>query len=191
MAEPNHHPPFLYQSGLAQIYLRWMLNARLSNKLLDQRSGKHPHKSRKTHLLQRIGHSLFLHMLERHASLATVTDVEEVLEQKILPDVSAFDYLITAWRDKQIFSLLKALAYQQSGMHYVSAAEIQRRAARSGLTMSLDELTAQLTALCREVRTVVERSPTSRTKFRLKVALLARHIQWMDRGANDLVIRPS
>lgn len=157
--------------------------SRRAVRLVVEQTGGHPY------LLQRIGHSLFWHMIERRAVLATVTDVEEVLEQTILPDASAFDYLIKAWRDKQIFTLLKALAHQQSSTRYVSVAEIHRWAARDGLTMSSETVTDWLAKLSNEVRTVIERSPSSKVRFRLKVPLLARHIQWRDRSANNLVLR--
>ena len=53
-----------------------------------------------------------------------------------------------------------------------------------------ETVTDWLAAPSNEVRTVVERSPSSRAHVRLEVALLARHIQWMDRSANNLVLRP-
>jgi MinD-like ATPase involved in chromosome partitioning or flagellar assembly len=138
------------------------------------------------YLLQRIGAELFRHMRRRRARLVSVVDVDEVLEQRILPDTAFFAYLITPWRERERFSLLKALAHLQSGSRYVAVPDIARRLSIMGVSWEQAQVMAELEKLCKQVPTVLRRY---QKRFRLEVELLARHIRWLDRPGLDLVLR--
>jgi MinD-like ATPase involved in chromosome partitioning or flagellar assembly len=142
------------------------------------------------YLLQQIGAELFRYMRRRRARLVSVVDVDEVLEQRILPNTAFFTYLTAPWRERERFSLLKALAHLQSRDQWIVVSDIARRLASAGVLWKPEEITAELDALCEQMHTVIRRNQRrSRLEFRLEIGLLARHIRWLDRPGLDLVLR--
>lgn len=164
---------------------------------LAAQTGGHPY------LLQCVCHHLYLHMTRRLARVATLIDVEDVLEGEILPDVAFFSYLTEPWRDnKRDYSLLRAIAHLQASQRYrfsgryrprpsyVSIPEIQRHAARSGIMLEEERICERLVELCDTMPTVIQRGDIASTpQFRLQIGLLARHLRWLDRSSQDLVLR--
>jgi hypothetical protein len=139
------------------------------------------------YLLQQIGAELFRYMRRRRARLVSVVDVDEVLEQRILPNTAFFAYLTAPWRERERFSLLKALAHLQSGDHWIAVSDIARRLAGAGVLWDPEQVTSELDALCEQMHTMLRRH---QKRFRLEIGLLARHIRWLDRPGLDLVLRP-
>jgi hypothetical protein len=130
------------------------------------------------YLLKYVCNVLYDQMFERRARIATVSDVEELLQEKMIPKRDIFDYLKLP--NEKDFALVKRLAALQSGAHFVSTKDLHRSLQRSGSPASREEVYDQLKRLAEQSPMVVERSRDAvGYRFRIPIGLYASHLRFI------------
>lgn len=131
------------------------------------------------YLLQLCCHRLFTAMRHSGRDVATLEDVEEVLEY-ILENESYFtDYVSLV--DSERKPLLRALAEAQRdaerlGLEFAPVASVGQAYARLGGRTTPDEIRMQLKAWSEEERPLVRQAMNNLNRFRLEIGLLGEHL---------------
>ena len=129
------------------------------------------------YLLNLVCYFLFAAAATSGRDLTTLSDVEEVIEDKLLSSESYFtDYMSLAGSATPV---LRAVAAAERGAHrrrYVSLSEIHRQLRRGGETMDPANLLTTLEELCRRERPLLQRAPNAADRFQTVIGMLGEHL---------------
>lgn len=137
------------------------------------------------YLLQVLCDSLFHRMKDHGRDVVAPADVQEVIEEQLLPNESNLaDYVSLIEEDWEIlFGLAEALAAAPQSRRYVSVHEVGHALQQHGLEWSEPDIQEALGRLVPSVgddvvdRPLVERAPNDRSRFRLVVGLLGEYLR--------------
>jgi len=134
--------------------------------------------NRQPYLLQHVGHVVFHQMIRRGTRVVTRTDVDEILQEHIVPQGQIFYDFIKSVPNPTDFNIIQGIASLQFGNRYVSITSLQRELRRTGREMTEEELAERLRTLTESAPLVVERRLTTR-QYRLLVGLFARYLRFV------------
>lgn len=145
-------------------------------------TGRHPY------LLQSVCWELFDHMTTSGLQMATVDDVEHVLETRMLSKAPPFDYLLETVAAPDDLRVVKALSARQVHGHYVSIDEVRQHLERTmaGRAWSEERIERQLEDLARRAPSLIRRVPNNARKYRVEVFLFARRLRYIEDASTSL-----
>lgn len=141
------------------------------------------------YLLQYVSRELFEHMVRRAARVATRLDVEEVLERQVLIKADAFQHFVEAVPDAIDKRIVNALGALQRGDRTVPVMAIAQQIARTGGSISEEEISNRLLKLRARAPMVVDDRITYTGRFRLTVGLFARRLRRVQQMQTNLVLQ--
>jgi hypothetical protein len=142
-------------------------------------TGLHPY------LLQLVCHNLFVRMIYSGRDIVAPFDVEETINEKILPNESTFlDYRSLIGEDEEVlWGLSLALRDVKTRRAYASVREVADQLAGRGrqyttaeIQERFERLRADATVRTADERPLVLRSPSNANKYRLAVGLIGEHL---------------
>lgn len=134
------------------------------------------------YLLQLTCHFLFARLVQGGRELVTASDVDEVIEEDILPNESYFADYRSLVEDRTV-DLLRAMhrALRVAGKRrFVSVQEIAHELGRGASSVRLEELRVGLDELSDDIRherPLVARAPNAPGRYRLSIGMLGDHLE--------------
>jgi hypothetical protein len=134
------------------------------------------------YLLQLTCHFLFARLVQGGRETVTVADVDEVIDEDILPNESYFADYRSLVEDRMV-ELLRAMHRALKvtvNRRFVSVQEIAHELGRGASTVRLEELRATLDELSddtRQERPLVTRAPNAPGRYRLSIGMLGDHLE--------------
>ena len=147
--------------------------------LILRETNRHPY------LIQYTCHRLFERMIERCVNNVTATDVEEVLDEKVVDKAEAFVDFVQAIPPEDIL-LVKALARLQRGNRYVDLSSMRRQLRLTDLDIELDVLRKRMQQL-KTVAPMVLDQRLATDSYRLRIGLFARHLRHLQGSSGSLL----
>jgi len=139
--------------------------------------------NRQPYLLQHVGHIVFQEMIRRATKVVTRTDVDEIIQEHIIPQRQIFYDFIKSVPNPADFSVIQGIAALQFGNRYVSVTSLRRELRRAGREINEEELADRLRTLTESAPLVVERKLMTR-QYRLLVGLFARYLRFVQGSQN-------
>jgi len=132
--------------------------------------------ARQPYLIQKLCHQLYADMVRCHSRLATIADVQRILD-RMARDAGGFVHLLEPIQSTQDFRLIQAMAMLQSGRQFVRLQDLMRQLRREAGKSDEQAVRQRLAELTEQVPSVVERHHVSQYQFRLTVGLFARFLR--------------
>lgn len=149
--------------------VKWYQLTDRARKLLLRMSGRQPY------LLQVLSEALFQHMKQSGRDVATATDVEEVIERKILPNEAYLTDYMNLVGDDALFFRSLAMAHRRvdSSRIFVPFEIIYKSLLDHGLHVSREQARQRLLDESRRTeRPLIQQNPSNYEHFGLTIGLL-------------------
>jgi hypothetical protein len=148
----------------------------------------HELTSGRPYFVQVICQALFEAMVERGGRVATVTDLQDVVREKVLPNPGPFVHLMRDLRDPRDEALVLALSALQRPGRHVAVNDLSKELARSGLDWSTGDLLERLAQLAADLPSVFKRAENNQRRYRLDIGLLAERLRFQRAERHQLVV---